>query len=243
MKAKAILVPILILITASFIQGTKASDVEWNYVNYLYSLEIISYEDPATAGNTASITVEIDANTDVVLHIELKGNFDWGSWTFSSTEIPIESGVTRVTGDLDVPYKTLIEAESYFYYYVYITLPGDGWTASAWGLTETVNVNPPSEVIYDEVVGYMSHLKWLVDTSSLSDGVRQNLFEKLELAGLKIEAAYVSGNFNLLNVAKDALREFGQMLESDGEVSEYPDSELWGAQACYIVQRIDVALS
>jgi hypothetical protein len=243
MKARVILVPILILITTSFIQGTKANNVEWNYGNYLQSLEIISYAYPATAGNTASIAVEIGANTDVVLHIELKGYFDWGNWTFSSTEIPIESSVTRVTGYLEVPYKTMIEAESYFYYYVYVTLPGDGWTASTWGLTENVTVDPPSEVIYDEFADCMSHLKWLVDTSSLSDGVRQNLFEKLELAGLKIEAAYVSGNFNLLNVAKDALREFGQMLESDGEASEYPDSELWGAQACYIVQRIDVALS
>ena len=242
MKARVILVPILILITASFIQGTKANDVGWNYGNYLYSLEIISYEDPATAGNTASITVEIGANTNVVLHIELKGNFDWGNWTFSSTEIPIESGVTRVTGDLDVPYKTLIEAESYFYY-VYITLPDDGWTASVWGLTETVTVDPPSEVIYDEFVEYMSHLKWLVDTSSLSDGVRRNLFDKLELAGLKIESAYVSGNLNQLNGAIGTLEAFIQRLESDGEASEYPDSELWGAQASYIVQRIDVALS
>jgi len=243
MKARVILVPILILITASFIQGTKANEVEWNYGNYLYSLEIISLEDPATAGHTASLTVEIGANTDVVLHIELKGNFDWGSWTFSSTEIPIESGVTRVTGDLDVPYKTLIEAESYFYYYVYVTLPGDGWTASAWGLMETVTVDPPSEVIYDEFVSCMSHLKWLVDTSSLSDGVRRNLFEKLELAGLKIESAYVSGNLNKLNGAKGALRAFIQKLESDSEASEYPDSRLWGAQACYLIQRIDVALS
>lgn len=243
MKAKVILVPILILITASFIQGTKANDVGWNYGNYLYSLEIISYEDPATAGHTASLTVEIGANTDVVLHIELKGNFDWGSWTFSSTEIPIESGVTRVTGDLDVPYKTLIEAESYFYYYVYVTMPGDGWTASAWGLMETVTVDPPSEVIYDEFVDCLSHLKWLVDTSSLSDGVKQNLFEKLELAGLKIESAYVSGNLNKLNGAKGALRAFIQKLESDSEASEYPDSELWVAQASHIVQRIDVALS
>ena len=243
MKDRVILVPILILITASFIQGTKADDVEWYYGNYLHSFEMISYEDPATAGNTASITVEIGANTNVVLHIELKGNFDWGNWTFSSTEIPIESGVTRVTGDLEVPYNTLIEAELYFYYYVYITLPGDGWTASVWGLTETVTVDPPSEVIYDEFVGYMSHLKWLVDTSSLSDGVRQSLFDKLELAGLKIESAYVSGNLNKLNGAKGALEAFIQKLESDSEASGYPDSDLWGAQASYIVQRIDVALS
>ena len=243
MKARVILVPILILITASFIQGTKAIDVEWNYGNYLQSLEIISYADPATAGQTAIITVEVGANTDVVLHIELKGYFDWGSWTFSSTEIPIESGVTRVTGDLDVPYKTLIEAESYFYYYVYVTLPGDGWTASVWGLTETVTIDPPSEVIIDEFVNCMSHLKWLVDTSSLSDGVRRNLFDKLEFAGLKIESAYVSGNLNKLNGAKGALEAFMQRLESDGEASEYPDSELWGAQASHIVQRIDAALS
>ena len=46
-----------------------------------------------------------------------------------------------------------------------------------------VHPSPPEEVSHDELVAYMSHLKWLVDTSDLSGGIKQSLLSKLEAAG------------------------------------------------------------
>ena len=71
-RARVIIVPLLILVIISFTQRARAEDVEWNYSNYLSSLEIISFDDPVTAGGMASISVEVGANTDVVLHVELR---------------------------------------------------------------------------------------------------------------------------------------------------------------------------
>ena len=39
MRARVILVPILILMITSFAQSARADDVEWDYGNYLSSLE------------------------------------------------------------------------------------------------------------------------------------------------------------------------------------------------------------
>jgi len=107
-------------------------------------------------------------NTNVVLHLEFKGQFSWGQWVFYSKDIPIPAGSSTVSDEVNAPYKTLIEPASEFYYYVYATFPGDEWNPSAWGLAQPVTVLPPVDVTYDELVSCMSHLKWLVDTSSLS---------------------------------------------------------------------------
>jgi hypothetical protein len=76
---------------------------------------------------------------------------------------------------VDVPYKTIIEPASSFYYYINVTLPGDPWGSSTWSLAQTVALALPSEVSHEELVACMSQLKWLVDTTSLSDGIRNSL--------------------------------------------------------------------
>jgi len=142
----------------------------------------------------------------VVLHLEFKGQFSWGQWVFYSKDIPIPAGSSTVSDEVNAPYKSLIEPASEFYYYVYVTLPGDEWTPSAWELTQSVTVVPPVDVTRDELVSCMSHLKWLVDTSSLSDGIKQSLFTKLEAAGIKIENAYDTGNLDKLPGAVGSLK-------------------------------------
>lgn len=243
MKAREASILLLILGFISIIPGSIATEEEWDYDDYLYSLDIVSYDEPITAGQTGSIKVKVGANTDVVIHVEFKGEFSWGHWPFYSAEIPVSSGVSTVSAEVNVPFKCLIEPVSGFVYYVYVTLPGDEWSQSAWGLAQSITVTPPEEVTYDELVVCMSHLKWLVDTSSLSDGVKNNLFSKLESAGLQIDRAYGTGRMGRLHGAVGSLGSFINGMVSDNEAAAYPDSGFWKDQASYIIERIETVIS
>jgi hypothetical protein len=132
---------------------------------------------------------------------------------------------------------------SIFYFYVYVTLPGDLWGSSAWGLAQTVALEPASEVSHEELVACMSQLKWLVDTSSLSDGIRNSLFSKLEEAGDKVDSAYESGDINKLLGAMGSLNAFINELQSINEAASHPDSETWIEQAEFIIERIETVFS
>ena len=206
-------------------------------------MKIESYDDPAIAGQSNQITIEIGSNTDVFLYVEFKGEFSWGHWIFGSCEIQVEEGLSMVSCDVDVPYKTIIEPASNFYFYVYVTLQGDSWGSSVWGLIKTVTVEPPSDVSHEELVAYMSHLKWLVDTSSLSKGIRDTLFSNLEAAGNDIDTAYGSLNLNELQGAICYLNSFINIIGSDSEAATYPDSTLWMNQANYIIDRMQIVVN
>jgi len=243
MKAREAASLLLVLSFVFIVPSSMANMSEWDYTNYLYSLDITSYDDPIIAGQSNQITVKIGANTEVVLHVEFKGEFQWGHWTFSSCETQVEEGLSTITCELNVPYKTVIEPVSSFYYYVYMILPGDPWGSSAWGLAQTVALEPPSEASHEELVACMSQLKWLVDTSSLSDGVRNSLFSKLEETGDKIDSAYESGDMNKLLGAIGSLNAFINELQSDNEAASHPDSEVWKEQAEYIIYRMKTVVS
>jgi len=239
MKARETASLLLILSFLFIVPSSTANMSEWDYNNYLYSLDITSYDDPVIAGQPNQITVEVSANTDVVLHVEFKGAFPWGHWTFSSCEVQVEEGLSTVACEVGVSYKTIVEPASSFYYYVYVTLPGDSWGSSVWGLTQTVALDSPSEVSHGELVACMSQLKWLVETFSLSDGVRNSLLSKLEEAGDKINSAYESGEMNKLLGAIGSLNAFINELQSNNEAASYPDSENWEEQAEFIIERIE----
>jgi len=66
---------LLVVCIFLFFPVSTANVREWSYKNYLYSLEILSYEDAVTAGQSGSLTLEVGANTDAVLHLELKARF------------------------------------------------------------------------------------------------------------------------------------------------------------------------
>lgn len=232
--------PFILMFLQSLIPNVVA---QLDYSNYLYSLDMVSYVDPVTAGGVGSVKVEVGANKDVNVHVEFKGHFSWGEWTFSSVVIPVGAGVQTVTGEVSVPYKTLIEPASHFYYYVYVALRGESWSPKAWGLVQTVDVIPASEVSHEELVALMSNLKWRVHTSSLSGGIKSSLFSKLEAAGWKIDSAYASGNMGKLKWAIGLLKAFLNELDSSNEASSYPDSELWEEQAEFIIERIELAIA
>jgi hypothetical protein len=243
MKAYATLVIIFLSAINLTFPISQTNDIEWSYTNYLYSLEIIEYEEYNTAGQSGFIEVLVGANTDVALHVEIKGNFDWGHWVFHSRTILLESGLSETETTVEIPYKALIEPTSEFYYYVYVTLLGDEWNPEAWGLAKSVYISPPEEVCQVEFAVYMNHLCWLVDSSDLSGGAKKSLFSKLEAAGSKIDMAYISGNLNKLHGAIGPLNSFINELKKNIEASTYPDSAIWLAQVEFIIERIQLVLS
>lgn len=228
-------------------QQASASTV-WTYGNYLYALNIASVNSPIAAGSGATLQATVGANTAVDVHIEFKGQFSWGSWTYSSDVIPITgAGTSTVTGSPLVPYKALIDPAQYFFDYVFVTLPGDSWSPAAWGLTRTVLIVPPAQVTHAELVDLMSQLKFEVNTSSIAPELKESLMDKLNRAGQAIDQAYAQGKPKRLQRAIQALGAFIRELGSDQEGSDRvdarpPDAALWAQQATFIRSEVARAL-
>lgn len=239
MKPWAVAITSLIMLSfATHTPEIRGNTVEWDYTNYLNSLSILSYDDPVTAGQMASITVEVNANTEVVLHIEFKGEFDWGHWAFDSIEAPLDPGVSTVTKEVNVPIKTAIEPASDFYYYIYVTLLGDGWSSSTWNLRQNVGVDHPTEIGHEGFGMLLGHMKWSVYSSQLPEGIKTSTLSKLEAAGKIIHSAFTSGNLNKLNGAVGPMNAFLNELNSEKGVS-YPDSDTWEGQGEVIIRLIE----
>jgi hypothetical protein len=228
----------LILSLVFMVPSSIANLYEWDYSNYLYSLKIVSYDCPVIAGQLNRITVEIGANTAVVLHVEFKGAFSWGHWTFGSYEVQVDEGLNTVVCEMNIPHKVSVESSSSFYFYAYVTMPGDTWSSTSWGLVQTVALKPPSEVSYEELMVCLSQLKWLIDKSSLTDGIRNSLILKLEVAGDKIDSSYQSGDNNGLLGATGSLNALINELQSNNEAASHYNSETWKEKTGYIIQRI-----
>lgn len=239
MKAGAVALSSLLMLILIFpITESSGNVPQWDYTNYLYSLSVLSYDDPVTAGQTASITVELGANTEVVLHIEFKGEFEWGHWAFDSTEVLLDPGLSTVSKEVNLPIKTIIEPASDFYYYVYVTLPGDEWSSSAWNLRQSVSVDPPTEIGHEGLGMLLSHMKWSVYSSQLPKGIMTSILSKLEAAGKIIYSAFTSDNLNKLNGAVGSMNAFLNELNSE-KVGSYPDSDLWEDQGEVIIRLIE----
>ena len=234
-------ITLLLLLSGIVLFAPTASSEEsaWSHSDYLYILEITSFDESVVAGEMGTLTVEVGANTPVVVHIEFKGRFSWGDWVFHSSEVQVGAGESTVVGEVYVPYKVLIEPASYFYYYVYVTFPLSHWSSDVWGVTQNVSVVAPEDVSLEELVACMSHLTWLVETSSLPSRVRGRLLSRLDCAGDMIDSAFeIGGNLNKLQGAVGQLRAFISMITDDDDLSAYLDAGLWIEQASFIVERI-----
>jgi hypothetical protein len=158
---------------------------------------------------------------------------------FHSSEVQIGAGESTVLGEVYVPYKVLIEPASYFYYYVYVTFPLSHWSSDVWGVTQNVSVMAPENVSHEELVTCVSHLAWLVETSSLPPRERGRLLSKLDSAGEMIDSAFeIGGNLNKLHGAVGQLQAFIGKLTDDDDLSAYLDAEIWIEQAYFIIDRI-----
>lgn len=122
------------------IAGAQVCQIEYDYSNYLYSLEIVSYDDPIRFGEKGSIIAQVGANTAVTVHFELKGSIPCDDLVLSSMECQVEQGKWEVEGTIDVPSEDELESASYLYYYVYVTLPEDDWSPKSWGLVQKVRM-------------------------------------------------------------------------------------------------------
>lgn len=234
-------ITLLLLLSGIVLLAPAASSEEsaWSHSDYLYLLEITSFDEPVVAGEMEALTVEVGANTPVVIHIELKGRFSWGDWVFHSSEVQLGAGESTVAGEVYVPYKTLIEPASHFYYYVYATFPLNPWSSDVWGVTQNVSMMAPEDVSHEELMACMSHLAWLVETSSLPPRERGRLLSRLDSAGDMIDSAFeVGGNLNKLHGAVGQLQAFIGKLTDDDDLSAYLDAGVWVEQASFIVERL-----
>lgn len=238
MRYKPIIFLGLLLSGIAFLTPTASSETStWSYSDYLYRLEISSFDESATVGEINTLTVEVGANTPIVVHIELKGRFSWGDWVLHSSNVKVGVGESTVVGEVFIPYKTLIEPASY-YFYIYVTFPLSQWSSDVWSITQNVSVKPPKDVSHEELVAYMSHLKWLVETSFLPPREKGRLLSKLDFAGERINLAFeVGGNINKLRGASGQLRAFIGII-ADDDLLTNPYAELWIKQASHIVERI-----
>ena len=144
----ALLIAILLL-DSSCVEANN--DGGWSYENYLYSFKILAYDDPITPGQACEISLEIGSNTDVEVHIELKGKFTWGDWTFSEVVHPIQVGTSTITQSLEVPEEIIYEETAGYYYYAYVTLPTGSWNSQVWGLAQNVDIsNESPHFVIDE---------------------------------------------------------------------------------------------
>jgi hypothetical protein len=234
-------ITLLLLLSGIVLLAPTASSEEsaWSHDDYLYLLEISSFDESVDAGEMGALTVEVGANTPVVVHIEFKGRFSWGDWVFHSSEVQVGAGESTVASELYVPYKVMIEPASYFYYYVYVTFPLSHWSSDVWGVTQNVSVMAPDDVSHEELVACMSHLAWLVESSSLPPRERGRLLSRLDSAGEMIDSAFkIGGNLNKLHGALGQLQAFIDKLTDDDDLSAYLDAEIWIEQASFIIERI-----
>ena len=240
MRHKPAIALLLLLSGITFLApNVSPEEPAWSYYDYLYLMEISSYDESIVTGEVGALTIEVGANTPVVVHIELKGRFSWGDWLFYSSEIQIGVGEGTVVGEVYVPYKVLIEPASYFYYYVYVTFPSSPWSTDVWGTTQNVTVTAPMDASHEELVAYVSHLKWLVETSSIPHRKMGRLMSRLDSAGDMIDSAFqIGGNLNKLHGAVGQLQAFiGKIVDGD-DLSAYNEAVKWVEQASFIIERI-----
>ena len=92
MRTKIVLVVVVLFVTITAIPKSISDETEFNYDNYLSSLDIQKYDETVGTDEYGSINVQVESRTEVDLHIEFKGNYTWGHWTFSSKNVAVEPG-------------------------------------------------------------------------------------------------------------------------------------------------------
>ena len=186
-----------------------AHSFTWSYSNYLYELSVDT-DDTLNVGGTKTVSVNVGANTDVVVHVELKGDFTWGDWIYDSKEVPVSTGESTITVTLDVPIKLIVEPSNDFYVYAYVTLPGDIWNHQLWGIRKDMSLQLPDTISLEDMTAILSHLKYKVETSGLPPGIETKVVERLDELSYRLEDEYspeMSGKlanlFKLLVVLKN----------------------------------------
>ena len=179
-----------LLLSIFLIPTILAGAIIWGYHNYLYDLDA-SCPTVIIAGNTIPVEIDIASNAGAVVHVELKGEYDWGDWIYDSETMNVQSGISNITATLDVPVKLLVEPTCDFYVYVYVTFPGEIWGIDVWGIRCDTRLNAPETLSQGEVTEIFSHMKYLVSTSNdLPPGIQKNLLSALDDIALEYEIDY-----------------------------------------------------
>ncbi len=207
------------------------------------SVSFISYTNPLVAGGTGSVTVLLVTDTVMDLHIDFKAHSTLADWTYSSDVESISSvGLRQVAGKVNVPFQTEVAPVLYFYYCAWITPRGQSWTSHTQAVsTPSILIIPPPHVTHDESATLLSQVKHEVVTSHLHGVIKSSLLHKLDTATKLVDSAFVSGNLDQLDHPVSYLNDFINQLNSNPNVSSYPDSSLWINQAIFIIGRLELA--
>ena len=200
-----------------------ATDAEWDYSNYLYDLKILTFEDTVEAGSTGCLTIEVGANIPVTVHYEFKASYSWGEWIYCSEEVQVDPGVSAFTVDVEAPFKTVVEPTCSFYYYVYVTLPGQGWASDCWGLRQDTDISLPSDISLGDLHDMLGHLAWMVESSDLPWDVKGVLLSRIGDLAEYLDALYSQGESERI---RDIL-EFILSLRENLCSGKYSESEYW----------------
>lgn len=217
------LIFILFSATSVITPFIASGNVEWDYSNYLYDLRIECFENPVQAGRTGFITASVGANTAVTAHVELKGSYSWGEWTYDLKEIQLSPGESEFIVELCVPSKLVVEPICLFYYYVYITLPGEQWDPECWGLTTELDIIlPAADISLEGIDLMMSHLVWKVESSKLSEIIKKVLIKKIERLWETLRDLYYQDDFEkIYEILEFILNLKNKLCSGDFEASDY----------------------
>jgi len=183
----------LLTLTLGIAPTIEAKKSQWSYGNYLYDLVILSFDNLVEAGRMNSITVQVASNTEVAVHVEFKGHYSWGEWVYYSEEIQFGPGETEFTAAVEIPFKTIVEPTCDFYYYVYVTFPGEQWVSHCWGLATDVEIVLPPDISLDDLHEMMSHLAWMVESSDLPDVAKRYIVSRIEGLSGELVELYLQG--------------------------------------------------
>jgi len=231
-KRKALIFIVSFLVLTPFVSPIiGAMDAEWDYSNYLTYLNILTFEDPVEAGSTGCLTIEVGANIPVTVHYEFKASYSWGEWIYYSEEVHVDPGVSVFTVDVEVPFKTVVEPTCSFYYYVYVTLPGEGWTSDCWGFRRDTDISLPSDISLDDLHDALGHLAWMVESSDLSWGVKGVLLSRIGDLAEHLDTLYSQGESERIHDILEFILTLRESLCS----GKYSESEYW----CSITEYFD----
>jgi len=209
-----VLLGILIGFTILFSAVASGYGQTYDYSNYLQQFALTGFPQAVVVGQPADVTATVKANTDVDVHFEFKGPAgDYPHWVYAQMVVTLRNVVPTQTyspkASLTIPEAVIPFAGSPypFYFYVYVTLPGDAWSTRALGAwSPPVAVLVPQPSPGDTAKQMLNRIANEISASSLNNGLKTSLRAKIEESLRKIDAKQYKAAANQLGALTNEIR-------------------------------------